>query len=66
MLNNNILLLEDKYGKEYWEHSKICAPYHLLIIDSIYPKLEVVPIRLPCFICGENKKLLPAFTNQCN
>ena len=55
MLSSGLLLLERKDGREWREHSKNCAPYHLPIEGTVYPELAIVPESLPCFVCGKKK-----------
>nr|PNR26020.1 hypothetical protein PHYPA_031213 [Physcomitrium patens] len=40
VIPNGILLLEGKDGKVCREHSKNCAPYHLLINNPIHHELK--------------------------
>jgi len=55
VLSTSILLLEGKDGWECQEHSKNCAPYHLLVEDFAHSKLAVVLVGLSCYVCGEKK-----------
>lgn len=43
ILPNDILLLKGNDGVKYWKHSKYFALCYLLIDNSIYPKLIIVP-----------------------
>uniref|UniRef100_A0A7I4C282 Uncharacterized protein n=2 Tax=Physcomitrium patens TaxID=3218 RepID=A0A7I4C282_PHYPA len=40
----------------YREHLKNYIPYYLYFDESIHPKLVVVQLDLPCFMCGEKKE----------
>ena len=55
ILPSGVLLLEGKDGQECRDNTKNCAPCHLLIKGTVYPKLVVVPPGYKCVVSGEKK-----------
>ena len=56
VLPSGLLFLEGKDGRECCKHFKNCVPCHSSIEGTVYPELAIVPVGLPCFVCGEKKK----------